>query len=69
MQFTEEHEAISRTVKRFIEQEVNPHVDEWEEAGIFPAHEVFGKLGALGMLGLSKPPRMAAAASTTATSS
>ncbi|WP_161935489.1 acyl-CoA dehydrogenase family protein, partial [Burkholderia pseudomallei] len=55
MQFTEEHEAISRTVKRFIEQEVNPHVDEWEEAGIFPAHEVFGKLGALGMLGLSKP--------------
>ncbi|AOJ72840.1 MULTISPECIES: acyl-CoA dehydrogenase family protein [Burkholderia] len=55
MHFTEEHEAISRTVKRFIEQEVNPHVDEWEEAGIFPAHDVFGKLGALGMLGLSKP--------------
>ncbi|WP_063534274.1 acyl-CoA dehydrogenase family protein [Burkholderia sp. MSMB1589WGS] len=55
MHFTEEHEAISRTVRRFIEQEVNPHVDEWEEAGIFPAHDVFGKLGALGMLGLSKP--------------
>ncbi|KVN03102.1 MULTISPECIES: acyl-CoA dehydrogenase family protein [unclassified Burkholderia] len=55
MHFTEEHEAISRTVRRFIEQEVNPHVDEWEEAGIFPAHDVFRKLGALGMLGLSKP--------------
>ncbi|MUV24294.1 acyl-CoA dehydrogenase [Burkholderia thailandensis] len=55
MQFTEEHEAISRTVRRFIEQEVNPYVDEWEEAGIFPAHDVFRKLGALGMLGLSKP--------------
>ncbi|AOJ06113.1 acyl-CoA dehydrogenase family protein [Burkholderia mayonis] len=55
MHFTEEHAAIARTVKRFIEQEVNPYVDEWEEAGIFPAHDVFKKLGALGMLGLSKP--------------
>jgi len=55
MQFTQEHEEISRTIKRFIEQEVNPHVDEWEEAGIFPAHEIFKKLGNLGMLGLSKP--------------
>ncbi|KVE41016.1 acyl-CoA dehydrogenase family protein [Burkholderia sp. BDU5] len=55
MHFTEEHAAIARTVKRFIEQEVNPYVDEWEEAGIFPAHDVFRKLGALGMLGLSKP--------------
>ena len=55
MQFTQEHEAIARTIKRFIEQEVNPFVDEWEEAGIFPAHEVFAKLGQLGMLGLGKP--------------
>jgi len=55
MQFTHEHEEISRTIKRFIEQEVNPHVDEWEEAGIFPAHEIFKKLGNLGLLGLSKP--------------
>jgi len=55
MQFTPEHEAIARTVKRFFENEVNPHVDEWEEAGIFPAHEVFRKLGQLGMLGLTKP--------------
>ncbi|MFM0288064.1 acyl-CoA dehydrogenase family protein [Paraburkholderia megapolitana] len=55
MLFTQEHEEIVRTVKRFIEQEVNPHVDEWEEAGIFPAHEVFRELGKLGVLGLSKP--------------
>ena len=38
-----------------IDQEINPHVDEWEEAGIFPAHEVFKKLGNLGLLGLTKP--------------
>ncbi|HPO19088.1 MAG TPA: acyl-CoA dehydrogenase family protein [Rubrivivax sp.] len=42
-------------VKRFIETEINPHVDEWEAAGIFPAHEVFRKMGKLGFLGVSKP--------------
>jgi citronellyl-CoA dehydrogenase len=55
MQFTQEHEEIKRTVERFVEHELNPHVDEWEEAGAFPAHEVFRKLGDLGLLGLSKP--------------
>ena len=55
MQFTHEHDELRRTVLRFVEQELNPHVDEWEDAGIFPAHEVFRKLGALGLLGLTKP--------------
>jgi len=55
MQFTPEHDALKRTIERFVEQELNPHVDEWEEAGIFPAHEVFRKLGELGLLGLTKP--------------
>ena len=55
MQFTPEHEELKRTIERFVEQELNPHVDEWEEAGIFPAHEVFRKLGELGLLGLTKP--------------
>ena len=50
-----EHQELQRTLKRFIDSEINPHVDEWEEAGIFPAHEVFKKLGDLGMLGLTKP--------------
>ena len=55
MQLTHEHQELKRNLKRFIEDEINPHVDEWEEAEIFPAHEVFGKLGALGYLGLTKP--------------
>ena len=55
MQFTHEHDELKRTVERFVEQEINPHVDEWEAAGIFPAHEVFKKLGDLGLLGLTKP--------------
>ncbi|MFN5810689.1 MAG: acyl-CoA dehydrogenase family protein [Burkholderiales bacterium] len=55
MQLTHEHEELKRNLKRFIVEEINPHVDAWEAAEIFPAHEVFGKLGALGYLGLTKP--------------
>ena len=55
MQFTHEHDELRRTLKRFIDSEINPHVDEWEEAEIFPAHELFKKLGDLGLLGLTKP--------------
>ena len=55
MQFTHEHREIQKTLKRFIDTEINPHVDEWEEAEIFPAHEVFKKMGQLGLLGLTKP--------------
>ncbi|OEZ64170.1 acyl-CoA dehydrogenase family protein [Duganella sp. HH105] len=50
-----EHQELQRTLKRFIESEINPHVDEWEEAGIFPAHALFRKMGELGLLGLTKP--------------
>jgi len=55
MQLTHEHEELKRNLKRFIEDEINPHVDDWEAAEMFPAHEVFGKLGELGYLGLTKP--------------
>jgi citronellyl-CoA dehydrogenase len=55
MQFTQEHEELKRTVERFVENEINPHVDEWEAAGIFPAHQLFKKLGDLGLLGLTRP--------------
>jgi citronellyl-CoA dehydrogenase len=52
MQFTAEHRALADTVRRFCEAEINPHVKEWEEAEIFPAHEVFKKMGQLGLLGV-----------------
>ena len=52
MQFTAEHRALAETVKRFCEQEINPHIKEWEEAEIFPAHELFKKMGNLGLLGV-----------------
>ena len=55
MHYTHEHLEIQNTLKRFIDAEINPHVDEWEAAEMFPAHEVFKKLGNLGLLGLTKP--------------
>jgi citronellyl-CoA dehydrogenase len=55
MLFTAEHEHVRRSLQKFIASEINPHVDEWEEAGAFPAHDLFKKLGDLGFLGLNKP--------------
>ncbi len=55
MQFTHEHEELYRTTKRFVEEELNPHVAEWEKAGIWPAHEVLKRMGDLGLLGINKP--------------
>ncbi len=55
MQFTPEHEMFRQSVRRFVQEEINPHADEWEEAGIFPAHELFKKMGDLGFLGLTYP--------------
>jgi citronellyl-CoA dehydrogenase len=55
MNYTHEHLEIQKTLKRFIDEEINPHVDEWEEAEMFPAHRVFKRLGELGLLGLTKP--------------
>lgn len=55
MKITHEHKELYRTVKKFVEDEINPHVEEWEKAGIWPAHDVLKKMGALGLLGINKP--------------
>lgn len=55
--FTEEHEMFRRSVRSFVEKEINPFVDEWEEAGIAPLHEIFKKMGDLGFLGLHYPAK------------
>ena len=41
MQYSHEHLEIQNTLRRFIQDEINPHVDEWEAAEMFPAHAVF----------------------------
>ena len=57
MKLTEQHHELKRSLIRFFEAEVNPHVDAWEAKGIFPAHEVFKKMGRLGFLGINKPEK------------
>jgi len=52
MQFTETHEQLRETVAKFVANEINPYVDEWEANDQFPSHEVFKKMGDLGLLGL-----------------
>lgn len=53
--FNEEQNMFREMVRRFVEKEINPYVDEWEEQGILPAHTLFKKLGDQGLLGLSYP--------------
>ena len=55
MLYTQEHQELQRSVKKFIDTEINPHVDAWEAAEIFPAHELFKKMGDAGFLGINKP--------------
>ena len=55
MQFTTEHRQIEDTIVKFCDKEINPYVAEWEAKAQFPAHEVFKKLGKLGLLGLKYP--------------
>ena len=45
------------TVRGFVESEITPHADEWEAEGMFPAAELFAKMGDLGLLGLTYEPR------------
>jgi citronellyl-CoA dehydrogenase len=56
MRFTEEHDQLRAVVRQVVEREINPNADAWEAAGTFPAHELFPKLGALGLLGLEYDP-------------
>src|SRR3954471_13962352 len=51
--FTPEHEQLRESIGRFVEKELAPHADEWEET-TFP-DSVFRRMGELGFLGLDKP--------------
>jgi len=53
--FREEHALYRDTVRRFLEKEVMPQHDRWEEQG-YVDRDVWGKAGALGLLCSSMPP-------------
>tara|TARA_R100000005_G_scaffold71393_1_gene38887 strand:- start:4780 stop:5952 length:1173 start_codon:yes stop_codon:yes gene_type:complete len=57
MLFTEEHRALKNTVQKIMDEHINPYVNEWEEAEIFPAHKIMKIMGNAGLLGISKPEK------------
>ncbi|MFD3447093.1 acyl-CoA dehydrogenase family protein [Microbacteriaceae bacterium 4G12] len=52
--FTQEHEEFRQEVRSFIQTEIAPFIQEWEEKGEFPL-EVLKRMGELGYLGLRYP--------------
>jgi citronellyl-CoA dehydrogenase len=52
--FTEEHEALRQSIRRFVGSELFPRAEEWEEKAYFDDW-VFPRMGELGFLGLSYP--------------
>jgi len=52
--FTDEHEELRESLRRFIDAELRPHAEEWEDARWFP-NEVFTQLAKHGFLGLKYP--------------
>src|SRR5258708_13819863 len=52
--FAAEHEELRQSVRRFVETELAPHAQEWEDAAYF-ADWVFPRMGELGFLGLHYP--------------
>ena len=53
--FTEEHDMIRQTVKRFCREEIAPYAEEWDHEGIFP-RELFKKAANLGLFGIRLDP-------------
>ena len=49
---SDEHQLFRKTLRSLFEREIEPHVDEWEAARTFPAHELFPKLATVGLFGL-----------------
>jgi len=52
--FGETHHMVRETVRKFVEREIRPFVDEWEEQGEFP-RDLYVKSGAAGILGIGYP--------------
>lgn len=51
---TDEHRQVQEAVRAFVEGEIQPNADAWDEAGSFP-RELYRKAGEVGLLGLGYP--------------
>ncbi len=54
--FNKDHEMVRKAVREFVDKEINPFMDEWEEKGEAPLHDLFKKMGDLGFLGIRYDP-------------
>ena len=52
MYFNEDHQALRSMVRKFVDQDINPHMDQWEKDGGAPLKELFKNMGDLGLLGI-----------------
>ena len=52
--YHEQHQAFRGSLRRFVEREIAPHVDRWDEAEAFP-RELYNKAAEVGLLGLGFP--------------
>ncbi|NLA40326.1 MAG: acyl-CoA dehydrogenase [Smithella sp.] len=52
--FTEEHNIFRATVRKFVEKEIKPHIEHWDEEGEFPI-ELYKKFADQGLMGLTYP--------------
>ena len=52
--FTEEHQIFRTSVRKFVEKEIKPHIDHWEDEELFPV-ELYKKAADAGFLGLEYP--------------
>ena len=55
--FNKAHEMIRKAIRDFVNKEINPHVEAWEEQKIAPLHDLFKKMGDLGFLGIRFDPK------------
>jgi alkylation response protein AidB-like acyl-CoA dehydrogenase len=53
-QFTEEHDLFRDSFRTFVEREIAPHNEEWNDAGVVP-RDLFTKAGAAGFIGMAVP--------------
>ncbi|GGG88716.1 acyl-CoA dehydrogenase [Polaribacter pacificus] len=54
MYFTEEHDAFRQSFKDFLQKEVKPHIEKWEETGTIDRF-IWKKFGEMGYFGLNTP--------------
>jgi citronellyl-CoA dehydrogenase len=55
--FNKDHEMVRKAIREFVDKEINPYMDEWEDKGEAPLHDLFRKMGDLGFLGIRYDPK------------